>query len=80
MKIEVLVTLKGNIGEMFYKGDLFTSPNIPQTILEELGSNRGLVRVLEEDITTVTVEEIPVVAPPTIPKEVHVKKHPRMKR
>ena len=75
MKIEVLVTLKGNIGEMFYKGDLFTSPNIPQTIMEELALNRGLVRVLEEDCIPVAAEEIPVEAPPTTPK-----KHPRMKR
>jgi hypothetical protein len=60
MKIEVLVTLKGNIGEMFYKGDLFTSPNIPQTIMEELGSNRGLVRVVEDLVH----DDIPAVALP----------------
>jgi hypothetical protein len=80
MKIEVLTTLKGNIGEMFEKGSIFESPHIPQTIMEELGANRGLVRVLEEDITPVVIIEIPVVAPPTIPKEVHAKKHPRIKR
>jgi hypothetical protein len=60
MKIEVLVTLKGNIGEMFYKGDLFASPNIPQTIMEELGSNRGLVRVVED----LVYDDIPAVALP----------------
>jgi hypothetical protein len=63
MKIEVLTTLKGNIGEMFYKGDLFTSPNIPQTIMEELGSNRGLVRVVDD----LVYEEIPVEALPIPP-------------
>jgi hypothetical protein len=73
MKIEVLVTLKGNIGEMFYKGDLFASPNIPQTILEELGSNRGLVRVVEDLIH----EEIPAVALPTLLSE---RKRSRIKR
>lgn len=71
MKVEVLTTLKGNVGEMFYKGDVFTSPHIPQTILEELGANRGLVRVLEEDVEPIVsaTPEIPVVVPeaPTVP-------------
>lgn len=48
MKIEVLVTLKGNIGEMFYKGDIFISPDIPQTLMEEFSANRGYVREIPE--------------------------------
>jgi|WetSurMetagenome_2_1015567.scaffolds.fasta_scaffold1152901_2 hypothetical protein len=48
MKIEVLVTLKGNIGEMFYNGDVFVSPDIPETLMEELAANRGYVREIPE--------------------------------
>ena len=48
MKIEVLTTLKGNVGEMYYKGDIFISPDIPNTVMEELSSNRGNVRVIPE--------------------------------
>lgn len=91
MKIEVLTTLKGGIGEMYYKGDTFTSPHIPQTILEELAEGKGkTVRVLEEDqiapieVVEVTVPPVaPVLAPPhpIIPKtHAPSKKHPRIKR
>jgi hypothetical protein len=48
MKIEVLVTLKGNVGEMFYKGDTFISPDIPETLMEEFAANRGYVREIPE--------------------------------
>jgi hypothetical protein len=66
MKIEVMTTLKGNVGEMFYKGDVFISPDIPQTLMEELSANRGHVRVVPEaeapikDLPEVVVEEATV--------------------
>jgi hypothetical protein len=81
MKIEVLATLKGSIGEMFYKGDVFISPNIPQTIMEELSDSRGLVRIVEEytvQETDSTVADIPIVAPATSSPK--MKKRPRMTR
>jgi hypothetical protein len=68
MKIEVLTTIKGHVGEMFFKGDVFEDPNIPRTLMEELGENRGLVRVIDEaDIAPI---EIPVEAPPTFTMEI----------
>lgn len=67
MKIEVLTTLKGNIGEMFYKGDVFVSPNIPNTLMMELSSNRGNVRVIPE--AEAPIETIPEPEPEEIVEE-----------
>jgi hypothetical protein len=84
MKIEVLVTLKGNVGELYQKGDIFESPNIPDTLMMEIGAGIGTIRVIEEPVPVppleVLVEEDvleelieepvlkPVVEPLPIPK------------
>ena len=67
MKIEVLVTLKGNIGEMFYKGDTFVSPDIPETLMEEFAANRGYVREIPEP-------EAPIELLPDVVEEVTLEK------
>ena len=85
MKIEVLTTLKGGIGELFAKGTVFVSPDIPQSVLEELAEGKDkTIRVLEEDQIANPVvaapPEAPVLVPsPPLPKD-HLKKPSRMKR
>jgi hypothetical protein len=71
MKIEVLATIKGNVGEMFYKGDVFESPNIPTTLMMELGEKRGLLRVVEEEIVQPAPEK-PVETPSPTPIKRHI--------
>jgi hypothetical protein len=66
MKIEVLVTLKGNVGEMYYKGDVFISPDIPKTIMEEFSANRGYVREIPEP--EAPIELLPLVEEATLEK------------
>jgi hypothetical protein len=83
MKIEVLTTLKGNIGEMFHKGDIFESPNIPDTLIMELGEGRGLVREIESAPVDVPAPvSIPVEAPPPVeePPVKAVRSHKRISR
>jgi hypothetical protein len=64
MKIEVLVTLKGNVGELYYKGDVFESPNIPDTLLVEVNAGVNTVRVIEDtpvsDLAPASPLETPV--------------------
>jgi hypothetical protein len=79
MKIEVLVTLKGSIGEMFYKGDVFVSPDIPETLMEEFAANRGYVRLISEAEAPIELLPETVIEEVTLEKET-VKPKKKMSR
>lgn len=66
MKVELLVYLKG-YGSVYYEAGVYESPNIPQTLLEELGAGTDTVRVIEPDPPPPIEEQLVLVEEATQP-------------